>query len=275
MKRNESISIFTLVLLTILLLLGVHEELWSLNEILSLGPYFIMAGMIGIFLWGFRERIERLFKSSERLERVRTKRGQLLAFQIDSTTGWFKVGIEKGQLYSADSKSITEGYGKITCHRNYFQVNCEGYPRFKGLIEATFELGKGNVVLRKDDWGELEVIVLDGQTTTMLGGRRYRAGIVSENEYRFPLIFDKSIIRLHRINMEDAMYRAFDWLLRKTWQDTQQVYGFDSRITRSEKRFIEIEGTFQNLAGLVHAFHVRISQDGTVQEKESFVKLRS
>jgi hypothetical protein len=62
MKRDEILSLVIFGLLGTFLLVGVHEALWSLNDILTYGPYFIIAGMIGVLIWGFRERIETTVK---------------------------------------------------------------------------------------------------------------------------------------------------------------------------------------------------------------------
>lgn len=62
MKRDEIGSLTTFLILAAVLLVGVYDALWSLSDLLSLVPYFIMAGMIGVLLWGFRERIEQAFR---------------------------------------------------------------------------------------------------------------------------------------------------------------------------------------------------------------------
>ena len=64
MRRDELVSVSAFVLLAVLLLLGIHEGLWSLNEVLSLVPYFIIAGMVGVVIWGFRQRIENAMKAT-------------------------------------------------------------------------------------------------------------------------------------------------------------------------------------------------------------------
>jgi hypothetical protein len=63
MKRDEIVSIVVLLILAVVLLVGVYEMLWSLSDLLSLVPYFIMAAMIGVPLWGFRERIDQAFRN--------------------------------------------------------------------------------------------------------------------------------------------------------------------------------------------------------------------
>lgn len=58
LKRDEVVSIVALVLLGLALPIGVSTGLWSMASVLEYVPYFIMGAMVGIFLWGFRERIE-------------------------------------------------------------------------------------------------------------------------------------------------------------------------------------------------------------------------
>jgi hypothetical protein len=64
MKRDESVSVAILIILGFVLVLGVYEGFWSLGEVLSLVPYFIMAGMVGVVVWGFRERIENALRGT-------------------------------------------------------------------------------------------------------------------------------------------------------------------------------------------------------------------
>ena len=64
MKRDESASVVTFLTLAVILLFGVYGGLWSLSELFSLLPYFIMAGMVGVLIWGFRRRIEDMLKGT-------------------------------------------------------------------------------------------------------------------------------------------------------------------------------------------------------------------
>ena len=68
MKQDESISLLVFLVLGVVLLLGVYEGLWPLHSVLEYVPYFVMAGMVGFLVWGFRERIENALKRQARLE---------------------------------------------------------------------------------------------------------------------------------------------------------------------------------------------------------------
>lgn len=61
MHKREIGAICGIVTLAILLLLGVQFGMLSLNSVLSNASWFIFAGMVGLFLWGFRERIDLWF----------------------------------------------------------------------------------------------------------------------------------------------------------------------------------------------------------------------
>lgn len=63
MRRDELVSVAAFVLLAAFLLVGIYEGFWSLTELLSLVSYFIMAGMVGVLIWGFRQRIEKAVKT--------------------------------------------------------------------------------------------------------------------------------------------------------------------------------------------------------------------
>ena len=58
----------TAIILAVLMCVGIVEGLWSLSQVLSLVPYFLLAAMIGVLIWGFRDRIERSLKRRIRLE---------------------------------------------------------------------------------------------------------------------------------------------------------------------------------------------------------------
>jgi hypothetical protein len=57
----EDRAIIVIAVFMLLLFLGVKMGWWDLTSVLSWVPYFLLAGMIGTFLLGFRERIEKLF----------------------------------------------------------------------------------------------------------------------------------------------------------------------------------------------------------------------
>jgi hypothetical protein len=61
MKKREVGAVSGIVVLSILLLLGVLLGVLSMNSVLSNASWFIFAGMVGLFLWGFRERINAWF----------------------------------------------------------------------------------------------------------------------------------------------------------------------------------------------------------------------
>jgi len=61
LRKDEWISITLTALLVVAMSLGLYLGLWTLDSILSVLPYFLVAGIVGVFLWGFRERIEDAF----------------------------------------------------------------------------------------------------------------------------------------------------------------------------------------------------------------------
>ena len=65
MKRDEAVSLFVFSGMAAGLLAGLYEGVWSLNDILAYVPYFIMAGMVGVLLWGFRDKIETIARKGE------------------------------------------------------------------------------------------------------------------------------------------------------------------------------------------------------------------
>lgn len=65
MTREETIAVATAIVLVVALLGGVYENLWTVNSVLLLVPYFLLAGMIAVLVWGFRGRIERRSKPTK------------------------------------------------------------------------------------------------------------------------------------------------------------------------------------------------------------------
>jgi hypothetical protein len=58
MNRDEAVSVVILLVLGLALPIGALTRLWSMTSVLEYMPYFIMTAMVGVFLWGFRERID-------------------------------------------------------------------------------------------------------------------------------------------------------------------------------------------------------------------------
>jgi len=58
LRAKETLGIFAIAVLSLLLLVGIEQGLWTLANLLQYGPYFIMAAMVGIFVWSFKERFE-------------------------------------------------------------------------------------------------------------------------------------------------------------------------------------------------------------------------
>jgi hypothetical protein len=74
LRKEEAVSIVVFLFLIVLLLLGIREGYWPLSSALEYVPYFIMAGMIGVLLWGFRQRIDKAFKRNEKPRKSREKK---------------------------------------------------------------------------------------------------------------------------------------------------------------------------------------------------------
>jgi hypothetical protein len=78
LKRSETVSLLAIVLLAVVLLIGIPEGWWSLTAILSYVPYFIIAGILGMFAWGFRDRIQEGLKPPQP---ERESQGATLAYE--------------------------------------------------------------------------------------------------------------------------------------------------------------------------------------------------
>lgn len=72
MDHKEVLAILVASLLAVVLLGGIYESLWMLNSVVSLIPYFLVAGIVGVLVWGFRSRVES--KSSPPAPKLRRRR---------------------------------------------------------------------------------------------------------------------------------------------------------------------------------------------------------
>jgi hypothetical protein len=63
MERSEQATLLVTAILFVLILFGFLLGWWSISAVLSLIPYFAIAGIIGVVVWGFRQRFERLLQS--------------------------------------------------------------------------------------------------------------------------------------------------------------------------------------------------------------------
>lgn len=68
LRRKEIASIVGISFLFGMIPLGIHFGWWKLTDFLTLMPYFIIASIIGLFAYGFIERIDNFF------DRLRSKR---------------------------------------------------------------------------------------------------------------------------------------------------------------------------------------------------------
>lgn len=60
-KKEELGAIIGITVLVIFILLGIYSGTFSMNSILFNGQWFMYAGIVGLFLWGFRDRIDTWF----------------------------------------------------------------------------------------------------------------------------------------------------------------------------------------------------------------------
>ena len=142
MKRDETGSIVASLVLLAVLCLGIYQGFWSLSSVLSLVPYFLLVAIIGILGWGFRQRIDGLFKTG-------------LQTEIDSLEGEVKGGKvrigEKGSDRSygihATGKSEIKNVDKV-------KVVTEGQPGTGVLIEDAAKIEKlGEVEVKHEKRG--------------------------------------------------------------------------------------------------------------------------
>jgi len=84
---------------------------------------------------------------------------------VTSTTDWFEIGIENGQLrMPIETKIISGAVENSVPNANYLYVNHSKSPRLQMRIKATFLLPRKNAicVLRKGDAGHLAVSISAG-----------------------------------------------------------------------------------------------------------------
>lgn len=58
LKKYEQRSLIVIALIVGAIFFGVYLRLWDLSSVLTYSLYFLLAGVVGVFLLGFRERIE-------------------------------------------------------------------------------------------------------------------------------------------------------------------------------------------------------------------------
>lgn len=61
MRKHEWGAIIGIVVLVVLLVVGIYRKVFPMDSVLTNGQWFIYAGIVGLFVWGFRERIESWF----------------------------------------------------------------------------------------------------------------------------------------------------------------------------------------------------------------------
>jgi hypothetical protein len=86
LRPREKLGIFAIGVLVLLLLSGIEEGLWALASLLLYGPYFIMAAMIGIFVWSFKDRFEG--RTAESLSSYQTSVERLPIRRSERLSAW-------------------------------------------------------------------------------------------------------------------------------------------------------------------------------------------
>jgi hypothetical protein len=195
MKRDEAISIVALVLLGLTLPIGVSTGLWSMTLVLEYVPYFIMAAMVGIFLWGFRERIEaamnhagKAVDSANQPENLsphaevsaqlepeadieqddlppiveREYRTATLKFRIWSNTDWIEIGLKSSTHVTIKNHNLSKGTVAPIEEPDSSYLRIDN-PEQDVFVIATFEVYIGPLFpfTRKGDTGTLRVDVLN------------------------------------------------------------------------------------------------------------------
>ena len=90
LRPKEQLGIFATAVLLLLLLAGFQEDFWTLANLLQYGPYFIIAAILGILAWSFKDRVEGrreeptgpFLTTVERLPVTRTERVSLWAYSL-------------------------------------------------------------------------------------------------------------------------------------------------------------------------------------------------
>jgi hypothetical protein len=74
MKLKQKGAIIGIIVLLVTIVLGIFMNWWPLgNILLNIVPYFLIGGIIALFLWGFREGIEQYFHKNGRIKSQITK----------------------------------------------------------------------------------------------------------------------------------------------------------------------------------------------------------
>ena len=64
--KKEVVAGIGIVVLVAIMILGIFMSWWPLNSVLlNVIPYFIAAGIIGLFVWGFRDKINNRFSRND------------------------------------------------------------------------------------------------------------------------------------------------------------------------------------------------------------------
>jgi hypothetical protein len=83
LKRQEIGSVAGIVTLVVFIFVGGYFKLWSLSAFLTNVPYFIIVSIIGLFLWGFRKRIDSWFN---KIPKITINRENAQVTQRDGVT---------------------------------------------------------------------------------------------------------------------------------------------------------------------------------------------
>jgi hypothetical protein len=88
LRPKEILGIVALGVLLLLLLGRIEGGLWTFASLLQYGPYFIMAAMVGIFVWSFKDRFEGRMEESPSSHQTSTERLPIRRTEKVSSWAW-------------------------------------------------------------------------------------------------------------------------------------------------------------------------------------------
>jgi len=137
MKPKEVAASVLIIVLVVVLLAGLLGNLWTLSAVLSLLAFFLVSGIFGLAVWGFRDRFEnRPPHTPERIEKRKFRfEGPARPFEVLSVTPGHGFDSKKGQELKEEKKELLNLRQVVDDYETYSYRLQEGSV-LKGLIES-------------------------------------------------------------------------------------------------------------------------------------------
>ncbi len=133
-SRRQTASIVWIVALIAIMVAGTNLGWWPVSAVLAnVIPYFIAAGIIGIFVWGFRDGIELWSSSKNEGQPITVHRSKLMTQFKEFAYTDFKRGRISKKPIELSWRAFIELF---TSHKEFLQHLCTGHDNLYALLDT-------------------------------------------------------------------------------------------------------------------------------------------